>query len=90
MIIEIETKTGSLAGTFDAPNNPTPRVGDMLASTQYGPLLQGLTTVLVVEVVYEHENGTLTPRIRCRPCSDAADSDRLRLLKDNGWLDASD
>ena len=48
MIIEIESKGGGLAATFDAVQGPVPRAGDVLASGDYAALLNGNTIVLVV------------------------------------------
>lgn len=86
MIIEIETKSGSLAKTYSNIAGPVPRPGDVLANPQYAALMGGLTTALVVEVVYEHTGDTLTARVRCRPTSDDTTGDRLFRLKEHGWL----
>jgi hypothetical protein len=89
MIIEIETKGGGLAATFDAVQGPVPRAGDVLASGDYAALLNGPTTVLVVTVVYEHTGQQLTPRVRCRSVDDVT-GDRLYRLEEHGWLRAPD
>lgn len=85
MIIEIETKGGGLAATYNDVQGPTPQAGDVLASAQYATLLNGQTTVLVVDVVYEHDDNQLTPRVRCRPVDDVP-GDRLIRLQEHGWL----
>lgn len=87
MIIEIETKGGALAATFSNVDGPVPRPGDIVANLAYAELLGGVTTVLVIDVVYEHTADLLTPRVRCRPVGNDASGDRLLWLKENGWLD---
>lgn len=85
MIIEIESKGGGLAASFEDTRGPVPRAGDVLASADYAALLRGQTTVMVVDVVYEHSNGTLTPRVRCRPVDDITGDRRIR-LEEHGWI----
>lgn len=86
MIIEIETKGGAMAATFNNVQGPVPRAGDLLTNADYAALLNGQTTVLVVDVVYQHGQHSLTPIVRCRPVDDVP-GDRLLRLKEHGWLD---
>lgn len=88
MIIEMETKNGSLSKTINAAGIAVPRAGEEIELAQDAGYLQGATRLMVLEVVYQLSGDHLTPVVRCRPSRfDPKDVDQARreLLEEFGW-----
>ena len=88
MIIEIETKNGSLTKTITATGMAVPRAGEEIDLEQEAGYLQGSTRLMVHDVVYRLKNDTLTPIVRCRPSRfepKDVDQSRRELLEELGW-----
>lgn len=88
MIIEIETKNGSLAKSVTVDGMAVPRAGEEIDLAQDGGYLQGATQLMVLEVIYRLEADQLTPVVRCRPSRfEPKDVDQARreLLEELGW-----
>lgn len=88
MIIEIESKNGSMTKTITATGMAVPRAGEEIDLGQDGGYLQGSTRLMVHDVIYRLEGDHLTPVVRCRPCRFApneVDQARRELLEELGW-----
>jgi hypothetical protein len=88
MIIQIETKNGTLTKTITATSIAVPRAGEEIDLGQDGGYLQGSTRLMVIDVIYQLENNHLTPVVRCRPSRfmpNEVDSARRELLEELGW-----
>lgn len=88
MIIQIETKTGTISKSINAAGMAVPRVGEEIDLAQDGGYLQGATRLMVREVTYQLESDHLTPFVRCRPTRfepEHIDRARRELLEELGW-----
>ena len=89
MIIEIETKNGSLTKTINVTGMAVPRAGEEIDLEQDGGHLQGATRLMVLDVIYRLAGDHLTPVVRCRPSRftpGEVDQARRELLEELGWL----
>ncbi len=66
-----------------------PRVGEVIESAQDAASLNGVSTLLVLDVVHRLEGGTLTPVLRCWESANP-EQDRLLFLREVGWLPPQD
>lgn len=85
VILELFAHGGALVATHRFKAHHVPRVGESIDSPRDADNLQGVSTLLVVDVVHHLEGGTLTPVLRCWESANPAD-DRLLLLREYGWL----
>lgn len=86
MRIDICTKNGSIVRSIEVPDTSAlPRVGEWIHSPQDAPDLQGLHTLLVVDVRHELQGNRLVNVVQAWAQGDDA-SNRLLRLQEQGWL----
>ena len=84
-ILELFAHGGAMVATHRIKADHLPRIGEVVESPQNTDDLEGVSTLLVVDVVHRLEGGTLTPVLRCWESANPAD-DRLLYLREYGWL----
>ncbi len=85
IVLELFAHGGALVATHKVAASHVPRVGETIDSPRDAANLEGVSTLLVLDVVHRLEGGTLTPVLRCWESADP-EADRLRHLRDGGWL----
>lgn len=85
VILELFAHGGALVATHRLKAHQVPRVGEVIDSPQDADRLEGVSTLLVVDVTHRLAGGALTPVLRCWESANPAD-DRLLLLREHGWL----
>lgn len=89
MLIEIETKNGTLVDRVEVKADAVPRVGEEIVLPGPSAALQGSQRLMVIEVYHELDDGLLDAVVRCRPTRglpDSVESCRRELLEELGWL----
>ena len=89
MILKFRNHGGTLVAEHRVAAHFVPRVGETIVSFDDADELNGVETLLVVDVEYHLEDGVLTPTLLCAEAS-FPDESRLELLRDGGWLAPAD
>ena len=86
MILEICTKNGAFVRSveIDAPN--VPRVGEVVYSRADADELQGIDSLLVVDVHHVLSESGLATVVRCHAKGEPSSGERADLLQEMGWL----
>lgn len=85
MILEICTKNGTLVRSIEIDSPHVPRVGETVYSPEDADYLQGIDSLLVIDVHHVLSGSKLATVVRCWARSNPT-ADRLSELQDMGWL----
>ena len=85
MIFWICTKNGALVREVEVDSPVVPRVGEVVVSPQDAPSLQGVSSLLVVDVQHHLDGDSLSTVVRCVARGEP-ESMRLLELQEAGWL----
>ena len=85
MILKFRAHGGAIVAEHRVPAHFVPRVGETIVSFDDADKLNGIETLLVVDVHYMLEDGVLTPTVLCAESTEP-DNERLECLRDGGWL----
>lgn len=86
MILEICTKNGALVRSVEVDSPNVPRVGEVVYSPADADYLQGIDSLLVVDVHHVLSAEGLTTVVRCMARGTTDSEERLRTLRELGWL----
>ena len=86
MILEICTKNGALVRSVEIDSPNVPRVGEVVYSPADADYLQGVDSLLVVYVHHVLSAEGLTTVVRCMARGTTDPEERLRTLRELGWL----
>lgn len=86
MILEICTKNGALVRSVEVDSPNVPRVGEVVYSPADADYLQGIDSLLVVDVHHVLSAEGLTTVVRCMAQGTIDSQKRLELLLELGWL----
>ncbi len=85
MILEICTKNGALVRSVEIDAPHVPRVGEVVYSPADADYLQGIDSLLVVDVHHVLSESRLATVVRCMARGEPT-SMRLLELQEAGWL----
>lgn len=88
MILEFFSHSGALVVTHEVSDTYVPRIGETIRSPADAKKLNGVQTLIVVDVTYELRNGQLTPVLSCWESADP-DQNRITQLRQVGWIPQS-
>lgn len=85
MTLKIRSHSGAIVAEHRVPTHFVPRVGESIVSFGDADNLQGVDSLLVVDVEYELDEGVLTPTLLCVEANLPFEK-REEFLREWGWL----
>ena len=90
MILEICTKNGALVRSVEIDAPHVPRVGEVVYSPADADYMQGVDSLLVVDVHHVLNESRLATVVRCMAQGTIDSQNRSNTLRELGWLPPAD